>query len=239
MRSNIKIITLAFLALLLPIAALAADAAAPTAPAAPSGEWFTADFLRTVFSVAIGGLISGAVALGLAILNNKNAIKLNQQRIEADKEKLKQEFEFKQQEQNELIKRQQQLEFYKEREKQCKFLIDMFNPSKIIRMSKDIEGTSAFMTALLYTPGKPYTLYVSRIINFVRYNPCGKEVALYFDGKNKFMTEEQVIFWAKLNIYCSSLALATRKILHNEEIKPPKEDVDFEDEIFKLTYSEM
>lgn len=59
-----------------PISALAADAAAP---AAQSAAWSLDDYLRGALSGAAGGLISGLLALVIGWMNNKSALKRQDQ----------------------------------------------------------------------------------------------------------------------------------------------------------------
>ena len=108
-----KISFLLFL-LALPVTALAADAAAP---AAQSAAWTAEDYVKAGFSGAVGGLLSAFVALLIGWANNKTALRIAKQKIDADKEV--QELAYKKQ-----IEKLQ----YEEKRKACIDYLSAMNP---------------------------------------------------------------------------------------------------------------
>lgn len=230
-----KILALFLITILFSFTAFAADAAVP---AVQSEGWFTVDFIRTIISVSIGGLISGLVALGHAIIANKNAIKLDQQRIAADKEKLELEFKFKKQEQDDIVKRQREYEFIKEKEKHYKTLLEILKPSRIIKKYDDNDG-SMVTSALLYASTNEYGPYVQRILRLLTDAKCTEGIALFLDNKIPFLSPEEIFVWAKFNLYWSALVNVTKKDLQGEKIPSIEDNADFEAKFFEQVYEEI
>ena len=75
-----KVLLLLFL-LIFSVTALAADTAAS---AAQSTAWTFNDYLRMALSGAAGGLISSIIAIYVSWRSNKNALKINREKIRAD-----------------------------------------------------------------------------------------------------------------------------------------------------------
>lgn len=220
------LLTLLLLAVAAPIC-FAADVAASVAPAVQGDGWFTADFVRTVLSVSIGGLISGLVALGLAIITNKNAIKLDQQRIAAEKEKLELEFKFKKQEQDDIAKRQRECEFIKEKERHCKALVDILKPNNVIR-GLSTDETDLVTSALLYISKEKYFPYVQRIFCLTTEKECLRNIESYFDNEKDVMSDEEIILWSKLRVYWGALVFVTQNELQDKKILSVDEVADME-----------
>lgn len=231
------LLTLLLLAVAAPIC-FAADVAASVAPAVQGDGWFTADFVRTVLSVSIGGLISGLAALGLAIISNKNAIKLNQQRIAADKEKLELEFKFKKQEQDDIAKRQRECEFAKEKENHYRALIEILKPNRIIKKYDDGDS-SRVTSALLYASTNEYLPYVQRILRLLTDARCSEGIAAFFDNKKASMSQSEIFVWAKLNLYWSALVDVTKKDLRGEKIPSLEECAEYEAKFFEQVCADM
>lgn len=220
------------------LAALAADAAAPTAHATPKGEWLTADFIRTLLSVAAGGVISGIVALGLAFINNRNALRLNQQKIDADKEKLEIEFKFKKQENDENEKRQKQSEFTKEKELHYKELIKKLKPTNLLN-NLDNDDSDIDTSTLLYVDSNKYLPYIKRMLELRKNKTCIRNVASFYCTEKNSMTEEEIILLAKLRLYWSALIFATQRDLQGEKIPPLEELAELEATLFEQFYAEV
>ena len=152
MRSSIKIITLAFLALLVPIAVLAADATTPTAPAVQSAAWTAEDYLRAALSGAAGGLISGFVALVIGWMNNRNALKINQQKIAADVRS-----------QNKSHKLQIDRLCYEEKRRICIDFLNYVSPQSIFLGKFDIVESSKLHNMICLTCDNGYSHYANEL----------------------------------------------------------------------------
>lgn len=219
------------------IAALATDTPTPTAPPVQSGEWFTADFIRTLLAVAAGGVISGIVALGLAIMNNRHAFKLNQQKIDADKEKLKIEFDLKKQELDDAEERQHKSKLKKDKELHCKEIINILHPKNVINgLSEDENAT--ITSALLYISAKDYLPFIQRILETMTNTDCIKNISSYFENKKNFLSEEEIILWSNLRVYWAALIFATQRDLQTGKIPTLDELAELDKKFFEQFYLE-
>ena len=216
--------------ILLALATLAADSTAQTAPVMQNGGWLTADFIRTLLSVAAGGVISGIVALGLAFMNNRNAFRLNQQKIDADKEKLKIEFDLKKQELDDAEERQHKSELKKDKELHCKEIINILHPRNVIKGLSDNENAT-ITSALLYVSAKDYLPFIQRIFEIMTNTYCINNIYSYFEHEKNFLSEEEMILWSKLRVYWAALVFATQRDLQTGKI-PTLEELAEMDEIF-------
>lgn len=219
------------------LAALAADAAAPTAHATPKGEWLTADFIRTLLSVAAGGVISGIVALGLALMNNRHAFKLNQQKINADKEKLIIEFNLKKQELDDAEERQHKSEIKKDKELHCKEIINILHPRNVINGLSENENAT-ITSALLYVSAKDYLPFIQRIFEIMTNTDCISNIYSYFENEKNFLSEEEMILWSKLRVYWAALVFATQRDLQTGKIPTLEELAELDKKFFEQFYLE-
>ena len=135
-----------------PIAALGADAAAPSAPAVQSAAWTTADYLRAALSGAAGGLISGFVALVIGWMNNKNALKMNQQKIDADRK-------IKELEHKNTIKKIK----YEEMRDICTRYIACIDPLLVKEGKYNFEKSIYICSQLTLACGRRYAQYAYKI----------------------------------------------------------------------------
>lgn len=137
----------------LPFTVLAAGAAAP---AVQSTAWTFDDYLRGALSGAAGGLISGFVALFIGWMNNKNALIINQQKIDADK-KIK-EVEYK----NNIDKIN-----YEEKRKICAEYIALIDPTVLRSGKYDFDKALYTCSQIALLCGRQYALYAYSIHNII------------------------------------------------------------------------
>ena len=204
------------LLLLFPIAALAADATAPTAPAVQSAVWTSTDYLKGALTGAIGGLISGFVALVIGWMNNRNALKLNQQKIDADKEALIATH------QNHIINM-----CYEEKKKLCYDLIIEFNKTIFDRKRPNHEEIERIFSGILFICDIRYNEYARQyehIVNQYRSKDC--------DEINFCVQLDQNIC-KNIKLFYNMFVVITQKMLAGEELLPPRrwELKDFEGSI--------
>lgn len=181
--------------------------------------------------------MSGIVTLGHSFITNRNALKLNQQKIEADKEKLRIEFEFKRTEQDEIVKRQRQNEFMKEKEQHYKSLLEQLKPSNIL---KNLDEYDSYIStsSLLYISAKDYLPFIQRIFDLLANTDCVRNIASYFDNEKNFLSEEEMILWSRLRVYWSALFFATQRDLQTGSIPTLEELADLDKKFFEQFYLE-
>ncbi len=211
---KISSIVLSMLLLLVATAPIcfAVDAAAPAAQSVP---WTAEDYLRAALSGAAGGLISGLVALVISWMNNRNALKFNQQKIDADKEALEKNYK-------------QQIEkiCYEEKRKLCGELLAMMSKFtltgrdfNIIKVSKAYARTSLIC-------GFRYGDYVSQNIEMIVNDRILRK---HFSGSLKgepISPQENERYQKRVQKYApyyDVLVVITQKMLAGEELLPPTE----------------
>lgn len=160
LRNRVIPISLFLFALSIPIAALAADAAAPTASAAKGTVWTIADYLKAAFSGLAGGLISGLVALVIGWMGNKTALKINQQKIDADRVALERAHE-------------KQLEkiLYEEKKKLCIELLDLCSFDLIKNGDYNFSKIRNLVISISVFTTNSYSQYILRLTGFINQHP--------------------------------------------------------------------
>lgn len=200
------------LLLLFPIAALAADAATPAAPAAQSAVWTSTDYLKGAFTGAIGGLISGLVALVIGWMNNKNALKINQQKIEAEEKSLEKSYA-------------QQIAkiCYEEKRKLCSELLQEINEYTLVKRIYDIRKIWHIYTQISFYCGFRYREYARCIINLATNDEILKKCATLHKKKTETDKETEDIHnqLHKYMKFYNSFVIITQKMLAGEELLPP------------------
>lgn len=212
MRSKIKGITLTPFAIFFSIAALAAEAAAP---AAQSTVWTFDDYLRGALSGAAGGLISGLVALVIGWMNNRNALKINQQKIDADHNALE-------------INHKKQIEklCYEEKRKLCNELLAEINKFTFVGREFNIEKVSKIYSRTSMTCGFRYGDYVRQTIEMVVNDDILKKYFSQTSKKDSMPFDDKELYMQRLNIYeqfYNSFVIITQKMLAGEELLPARE----------------
>ena len=193
------------------IAALAADAAAPTAPAVQGAVWTTADYLRAALSGAAGGLISGFVALVIGWMNNRNALKLNQQKINADREA--QEKSYKQQ-----IERL----CYEEKRQLCTELLQEISEFNLANGNFDVHKAWDIYAKLSFVCGFEYRKYANNMVQLIN-NDSILIKGLKSYNINKKEKEERDEFFYRVKKYMSfhnAFVIVTQKMLAGEDLLP-------------------
>lgn len=195
-----------FSAFLFPITALAADVSAPNASTVQSAAWTAEDYLRAALSGAAGGLISGLVALVIGWMNNRNALKLNQQKIDADKLALK-------------LSQEHQFEklCHNEKKNICFKFIHMMHPEKIFKkeFSTDKINLMLFQIRVMfddsyYSLAKKLVDYIENRSAFLYYELCPPDDFTYAEVLEK--SEE--LFRFNYKIKYDELIILTRTSLH-------------------------
>ena len=200
------------LLLLVPIAALAADAAKPTASAVQSAAWTTADYLRAALSGAAGGLISGLVALVIGWMNNRNALKLNQQKIDADTEALRINY------QNQINKL-----CYEEKKQICTALLTELSEFNIFQRNFNITKAILLYTKTIFTCPTTYSEHAFELIQLVA---CDTILRKALDNNAEKFVEKNTaeVFLKRVgdyNKFYKIFVIITQKMLAGEDLLPP------------------
>ena len=150
-----KVLLLLFL-LIFSVTALAADTAAS---AAQSTAWTFNDYLRMALSGAAGGLISSIIAIYVSWRSNKNALKINREKIRADQIAQDKNYE------NQIKKLQ-----YEEKRKACCDFLTAIDPGGLINCSVDINEVLKRRNLLTIICDGEYNIYVKKISDMLLVN---------------------------------------------------------------------
>ena len=214
MRIQPIIAACCLLLLTCPIAALAADAGAPTAPAVQSAVWTIEDYLKAGFSGAAGGLLSSFMALVGIWLRNKNAEKINKQKIDADKESIEKSY-----------KHQIERICYEEKRKICLDFLSEIDFIKLMTGKLRIENAVLLSIKINITCDQTYSNYISYIMRLITQD----RILRKSDPSYKILsqsTDEIAEFMQRASLYSKfyrSIVVITRKMLAGEELLPATE----------------
>lgn len=196
------------LLLLFPIAALAADAASPTAPAVQSAVWTAEDYLRAALSGAAGGLISGLVAFVIGWMSNRNALKINKQKIDADRAA-------------QILSQEHQFEklCYADKKNICFKFINYMTPEKIIKNDYAIDDVKHLLFEMRIVLDENYHniarelfSYITNRDYFLYYSVCPNDNFTYEEVREK----SEQLFRVSYRKKYDELTRLTRSLLHYE-----------------------
>lgn len=203
-----------FLLFSCPIAALSADATAPTVPAVQSAIWTSTDYLKGAFTGAVGGLISGLVALVIGWMNNRNALKLNQQKIDADKEALEKSH-----------KNQIEKICYEEKRKLCFELLQGLSEFTLRAGEFNLNEVARLYSMTSLNCGFRYSDYARQQVGLITNDRILKKSRTNYKIFLK-EDEEKNEYHSRVNLYVQfykMFTLITQKMLAGEELLPARE----------------
>jgi len=192
-----------------PIAALAADAATSTAPAVQSAAWTAEDYLRAALSGAAGGLISGFVALIIGWMNNKNALKISQQKITADAHS-----------QDKSHKLQIDRLCYEEKRKICIDFLTYVSPQSILLGKFDIVESAKLHNMVCLTCDNGYSHYANELQMLIVNDQEILEYAASHTGpgtKEFDILSEKILMYHK---FYDVFIRLTQRMLNGERLLP-------------------
>lgn len=223
--AKFKVIILSLLVLIsTAIAALAADAAAPTAPAVQSAAWTAEDYLRAALSGAAGGLISGFVALIIGWMNNKNALKLNQQKIDADKKNLETQLASHERNLNTQHKVELEKINFEEKKKALIEYFELMHPNNFLIKPLQFEKCErAHLLIYLLCPWEYYS-HINKLRTFLITNPNMMNFHTLFEEEtHQDSLKKSMDTYIQ---YYNDAWAATKKLFTGEVIEPVSPPID-------------
>lgn len=195
------------------------DVATLAAPVVQSTAWTFDDYLKGALSGAAGGLISAFGALVIGWMNNRNAQRLNKQKIDADQKALEKSHK-------------QQIEkiCYEEKRKRSFELLNEISDFTLIANGCDITNATKILTEIITICEFSYSEYAKQMLALIATHPILKK-GIYARTLNAMSPEEEAEYQDAIKKYAQFFkvfVVITRKMLDGEELIP-FDKWDFED----------